>query len=101
MTDRDVLELALNDQREAQARIDELRQQIAAEEERIASSEAFIATYREYEERLNAEGTGATSESGDAVDSAGDGSSAEAGEYSAISPSSTSLYSSPSSSWSS
>jgi hypothetical protein len=104
MTDRDVLELALNDQREAQARIDELRQQIATEEERIASSDAFIATYREYEARLNTPDEGAVSDSADAVDTAGgafgEGGS-DAAESSATSPQSTSPSSAAYSSWNS
>ena len=60
MSDRNVLDLALEDQQQARDRIEELRQQIADEEARIETIDGFVATYREYQERLGGDATAST-----------------------------------------
>lgn len=90
MSDRNVLDLALEDQQQARDRIEELRQQIAEEESRIEAIDGFVATYRQYEERLGGKASEETTP-GDETDQqeSHDGESngaAYAGTYSSYRP---------------
>ena len=52
MMEHSVLDLAVSDQKAAEGKIEELRLEIALEEERLAEIAVFLETYRSYEARV-------------------------------------------------
>jgi len=61
MMDHSVLDLAVADQKAAEGKIEELRLEIAMEEERLAEIAAFLETYRSYEARVAPAAAGSAS----------------------------------------